>query len=116
MPIYTICTEEDLAEFYPLLKHLFVAVEMFNILKLNHSEENCNAGAGPVLNGAYPLLHLIYLHPDLESFMRQILNHLKQVYPIGDPNDPRNFLNCLLMCPTCGRRYEDQPNRSSRSS
>ena len=82
MPICTICTEEDLAEFYPLLKHLFEANEMFNILKLNHSEENCNAGAGPVLNEAYPLLHLIYLHPDLESFIRQILNHLKQVYPI----------------------------------
>ena len=116
MPVYTICNEEELAEIYPLLKHLFVANEMFNILKINHSEENCSAEAGPVLNGAYPLLHLIYLHPALESFMRQILNHLKQAYPIGDPNDPRNFPNCLLMCPTCGRRYEDQPNRSSRSS
>ena len=51
MPTYTICTEEELAEFYPLLKHLFVADEMFNIIKINHSEENCRAGSGPVLNG-----------------------------------------------------------------
>ena len=116
MPTYTICTEEELAEFYPLLKHLFVADEMFNIIKINHSEENCRAGSGPILNGAYSLLHLVHLHPALESFMRQVINHLIRVYPVGDPNDPRNFPNCLLMCPTCGRRYEDQPNHSSRSS
>ena len=116
MPIFIIRTEEDLVNFCPLLAHLFVYDEMFHVLKLHHSEEHCNEGAGPVLNGAYPLLHLIYLHPDLEFYMRQLLNHLKQIYPISDPNDPRNFLHCLMMCPTCGKRYRNQPNRSSRSS
>ena len=39
MPNYYICTEEDLAEFYPHLKALFIDDAMLNIIKLNHSEE-----------------------------------------------------------------------------
>ena len=116
MPNYYICTEEDLAEFYPHLKALFIDDAMLNIIKLNHSEENCRAGSGPVLNGSYPLLHLIYLHPALEPLMRQVIVHLISLYPAEDPNDPHNFPNCILMCPTCGRRFEDQPNHSSRAS
>ena len=116
MPNYHLYTEGDLNNFYPILKALFIDYEMLNIIKLNHSEENCQEGSGPVLNGSYPLLHLIYLHPALEPLMRQVIVHLISLYPAEDPNDPHNFPNCILMCPTCGRRFEDQPNRSSRAS
>ena len=116
MPNYTICTEDELVDFFPTLKALFIDDEMLNIIKLNHTEENCRAGSGPVLNGSHPLLHLVFLHPALEPIMRQVIVHLISLYPAEDPNDPHNFPNCILMCPTCGRRFVDQPNRSSRES
>ena len=116
MPNYHLCTEKDLVDFYPILRTLFIDDEMLNIIKINHTEENCRAGSGSILNGSCPLLHLIYLHPALESFMRQVIVHLIRLYPAEDPNDPSNFPNCILMCPTCGRRFEDQANRSSRAS
>ena len=116
MPIYVINTRAELAAFYPYLRHLYEEDEMFHVLRIQHSEENCTAGSEPVLNGAYSCLHLIYLHPTLEFNMRQLLAHLNRISPPLNPNDPRNFLNCLMMCPSCGKVYADQTNRSSRSS
>ena len=116
MPNYHICTEKDLVDFYPILRTLFIDDEMLNIIKINHTEENCRAGSESVLNGSYSLLHLIYLHPALEPLMRQVIVYLIRHYPAEDPNDPHNFPNCILMCPFCGRRFQDQPNRSSRAS
>ena len=116
MPIYVINTRAELAAFYPYLRHLYEEDEMFHVLRIQHSEENCTAGSEPVLNGAYSFLHLIYLHPTLEFNMRQLLAHLNRISPPLDPNDPRNFPNCLMMCPSCGKVYADQTNRRSRSS
>ena len=116
MPIYVINTRAELAAFYPYLRHLYEEDEMFHVLRIQHSEENCTAGSEPVLNGAYSFLHLIYLHPTLVFNMRQLLAHLNRISPPLNPNDPRNFLNCLMMCPSCGKVYADQTNRSSRSS
>ena len=116
MPKYTICTVEGLVEFYPILKELFLEDEMINVLKLNHQEENCREDSGPVLNGSHPLLHPIFLHQALEPIMRQVIEHLIRLYPAEDPDAPHNFPNCILMCPGCGWRFSDQPNRGSRLS
>ena len=116
MPIYVINTQADLAAFYPHLRHLYEEDEMFHVLKIQHTEENCAPGSEPILSRAYPLLHLIYLHPGLEFKMRQLLAHLNRISPPLDPQDPRNFSNCLMMCPLCGKIYPNQANRSSRSS
>ena len=116
MPKYTIYTVEELVEFYPILKKLFLEDEMINVCKLNHQEENCKEDSSPALSSSHPLLHLIFLHQALEPIMRQVLEHLIQLYPAEDPDDPHNFPNCILMCPGCGRRFSDQSNRSSRLS
>ena len=116
MPKYIICTIEELVELYPTLKELFIEDEMINVCKLNHHEENCQEDSGLVLSGFHPLLHLVFLHPTLEPIMRQVMDHLIQLYPSEDPEDPHNFSNCILMCPGCGRRFSDQSNRSGRLS
>ena len=116
MPVYEINTRADLAAFYPYLRYLYDEDEMFHILKLQHTEENCAPGSEPMLSRAYPQLHLIYLHPRLATNMRQLLAHLNRISTPLDPDDTRNFIRCLMMCPLCGRVYNDQTNRRSRSS
>ena len=116
MPKYTIYTAEGLVAFYPTLRKLFIEDEMLNICKLNHHEENCHMDTKVVLSGRHPHLHLIFLNPSLEPIIRNVVKHLIQLHPSGDPEDPHNFANCILMYPGYGKRFTDQPNRNCRSS
>ena len=116
MPKYSIYTAEGLAAFYPTLKELFIENEMLNVCKLNHTEENCLMGTDLALSGRHPNLHIIFLNTSLEPILRIVVNHLIQHYPSEDPEDPNNFVSCILMCPGCGKRFADQHNRNCRSS
>ena len=116
MPKYSIHTAVGMEAFYPTLKELFIDNEMLHVCKMNHTEENCRMGTGLALSGLNPNLHVIFLNADLEPTMRNIVNYLIQHYPSEDPEDPNNFVNCILMCPGCGKRFADQHNRNCRSS
>ena len=91
MPKYIIYTIEELVDFYPTLKKLFIEDEMINVCKLNHQEENCQKDSDLVLSGLHPLLHLIFLNPALEPIMRQVMDHLIQLSLRGPRGSPQFF-------------------------
>ena len=118
MPIYSVRTSSDLDALYPTLRQLYINNEMINICKMYHREEICNEGAHFALSGRHPNLHIIYVNAWLGPAMRSIINYLIHKYPGDDEDadDENNFVDCIMMCPACGKRFADQNIRIFRSS
>ena len=132
MPVYVIRTRAELVHFYPILRYLYANDEMFNIIKLRHSEAQCIPGSWRIMRKSLSQLYLIFLHPQLATQMRRLLIHLKnsilpsedkenkenkeQEESESDDEDPRNHPRFLMSCPYCGRSFKHQATRHSRST
>ena len=80
MPVYVIRTRAELVHFYPILRYLYANAEMFNIVKLRHSEAQCAPGSWRIMRKSLSQLYLIFLHPQLATQMRRLLIHLKTIF------------------------------------